>query len=581
MLCRSPNRDLLVNGGVLAPAILCSAHNLDLGHNSRQPHHRVTTSPYHQCHRRFAMSEPTTSPNKRRARQDDAQPTLAEGRWKRRAFLQTMGQQLREFGTDGTSPRDLSRTAFGTSPSSQCGPAVSGTTTVQRGPAGAGTAHIDTPESDAAPGEDDQLPAGAAKSASKWLWSIDEVSPMAAPESGRSFTFEDLLGWSQSYFDHWHPSFPFIHAPSLLEYFRQVAQSGSSSNDSAAFMHTILRSVVSISLMDRRQMASPKQTVPSSIVFHTFNDAINSIQRVLTEESSILSLQALISVQLFLITMHRYNAASRLEGLAVRIAFQLGLHRCPVKLNSLPVKECELRKRLFWSIFCIDRYICIRLGTPLSIRMEDVDVCYPHGERHDLTEQEETGLWPILRCTIDANLNAERDDRLDLLEFLSHHADVRGSIMELRNRSTLKDLSNEDDQALDIDAEHSRWWNIVDEYLSNAEQTQTITKAHQVTLIVLRFESILALHRSILATSKKSSFYNAALQRCISASRSIINTLHSALRGYGAFDGSPGQDGYETTPLLWPSFTWAVWMGTFIVIFAATEDQIPRSVACR
>jgi hypothetical protein len=308
-----------------------------------------------------------------------------------------MGQQLREFGTDGTSPRDVSRGTFGTSPSSQRGPATSVASIAQRGPVGAITTHIDTPESDAAPGEDDRLPVGAAKSASKWLWGPDEVSPIAHPETGRSFTFEDLLGWSQSYFDHWHPSFPFIHAPSLLEYFRQIVQSGSSPNGSTAFMHTILRSVMSISLMDRRQMASPKQTLPSSIVFHTFNDAMNSIQSVLTEESSIISLQALISVQLFLVTMHRYNAASRLEGLAVRIAFQLGLHRCPMKLNGLPVKERELRKRLFWSIFCIDRYICIRLGTPLSIRMEDVDVCYPHAERHDSTEQEETGLWPFLR----------------------------------------------------------------------------------------------------------------------------------------------------------------------------------------
>jgi len=153
--------------------------------------------------------------------------------------------------------------------------------------------------------------------------------------------------------------------------------------------------------------------------------------------------------------------------------------------------------------------------------------------------------------------------------------------MELRNSSTLEGTSNDDNQAMDIDAEHNRWWNTVDEYLSDAGQSQTITKAHQVTLIVLRFESILALHRSILATSKNNSAYNAALQRCISASRSIINTLHSALHGVGAFDGSPGQNGYETTPLLWPSFTWAVWMSTFVVIFAATEDQICRNVAVR
>jgi hypothetical protein len=98
---------------------------------------------------------------------------------------------------------------------------------------------------------------------------------------------------------------------------------------------------------------------------------------------------------------------------------------------------------------------------------------------------------------------------------------------------------------------------------------------------VLRFESILALHRSLLAASKKDTAYNAALQRCITASRSIINTLHKALKGFGAFDGSPGVNGYESTPLLWPSFTWAIWMSTFIIISAATEDQVPRDVAFR
>lgn len=414
------------------------------------------------------------------------------------------------------------------------------------------SAHIDTPESDAAPGEDDQLPAGAAKSASKWLWRANEVVPMSLSERSQFFSFEDLLVWSQSYFDYWHPAFPYIHAPSFLEYFRQVAHSDDpNQHGSVAFQHTILRSVMPISLVDRRLMPSPTKAVLSSLVFHSFNEAMNSIHCVV-EESSILSLQALVSVQLFLVTMHR------LEGLAVRIAFQLGLHRCPMKMSGLPRKEADLRKRLFWTIFCIDRYICIRLGTPLGIRSEDIDVCYPHAERHDSTTES---------CR-------DRDGRLDLLEFLANHANIRGSIMELRNRFALNSNSNEDDQATNIDAKHTRWWNVVDEYLSNAEQTQTITKAHQVTLIVLRSESVLALHRSILATSKKNSTYNAALQRCISASRSIINTLHNALRGFGAFDGSPGQNGYESTPLLWPSFTWAVWMRAFVVIFAANEDQI-------
>lgn len=176
---------------------------------------------------------------------------------------------------------------------------------------------------------------------------------------------------------------------------------------------------------------------------------------------------------------------------------------------------------------------------------------------------------------------SERDERLDLLEFLARHADIRGSIMQTRHRNLLHGTTNEVDEALHMEAEHTKWWNMVDEYLSDDEQVQTISKAHQVTLIVLRFETILALHRSILATSKKDAAYNVALQRCISASRSIINTLHKALRGFGAFDGSPGQQGYERIPLLWPSFTWAVWMSTFVILSAATEGQMARDIAMR
>jgi hypothetical protein len=153
--------------------------------------------------------------------------------------------------------------------------------------------------------------------------------------------------------------------------------------------------------------------------------------------------------------------------------------------------------------------------------------------------------------------------------------------MENRNKSTMRGDHNEADKVMEVEAEHTRWWNTVDEYLSDDEATRSIIKVHQVTLLVLRFESVLALHRSVLATSTKNSAYNAALQRCISASRSIINTLHKAIKGFGAFDGSPGQRGYESTPLVWPSFTWAVWMSVFIVVFAATEGQFARDTALR
>jgi hypothetical protein len=302
-----------------------------------------------------------------------------------------MGQQLREFGVDGTSPQDHSRNTFGTSPGSNARPISRANLAAGNGASLA----VDTPESDAAPGEDDQLPAGAAKSASKWLWKASEVLPAPLNGGAPELHFDDLLDWSQSYFDHWHPAFPFLHAPSLIDYIRQVAQVGlhqSPPSSLSDLQYVILRSIMSISLADRRQVEASHKAVPSALLFHSFNDAINSVQMVLTEEGSILSLQALVSVQLFLITMHRYNAASRLEGLTIRIAFQLGLHRCPHRTTSAPDKEVELRKRLFWSIYCIDRYICIRLGTPLGIRSDETDVCFPLDEHHQERGEEDSSM---------------------------------------------------------------------------------------------------------------------------------------------------------------------------------------------
>jgi len=309
---------------------------------------------------------------------EDANENSAEGieppAKRRRVFLQTMGQQLREVGQ-----RDESGDAVSNhSPNS--------TSTPQ-----GRQVQIQTPESDAVPGEDDQLPTGATLSASKPLWHSGEVRDPNLNESN-DFTFEDLISWTRSYFDHWHPAYPFLHAPSILGHFEEVVDQGVS-DETCLPDHelTILRSIMSISLADARQTGSTMKPVPPQLVFKSLNHAIQSVQCLLTDESSMISLQAVVSVQLFLISMLRYNAASRLEGLAVRMAFHLGLHRCPVQSSAIPKKEAELRQRLFWSMYCIDRYVCIRLGIPLAIRDAEVSVCFPAAELHGEESERNSG----------------------------------------------------------------------------------------------------------------------------------------------------------------------------------------------
>jgi len=305
---------------------------------------------------------------------------------RRKVFLQTMGEQLRELttreqdspGTLHVSPEARSRTSLITAhndPSESLNP-------------------IATPESDALPGHGD-LREGSSESAygaSRYLWHAHEVVRVTA--SAQPLDFEDLMAWSQSYFDNWHSSYPMLHAPTVIERFQQLT--GDVPCDFAKlnpYQRSTVRSVLSISLVDRRQTQQQMAPVPSYLVFDSFNDAITSLQQALTDEASLEALQAITTAQLFLLSMLRYNAASRLQGLAIRMALRLGLHRCPGRYSRLSEQEAELRKRVFWSMYCIDRSICSRLGLPSSIYDCDIDTCYVGEEKHGHTSHITSGRW--------------------------------------------------------------------------------------------------------------------------------------------------------------------------------------------
>jgi len=240
-------------------------------------------------------------------------------------------------------------------------------------------------ESDNVPDiDDEQASARGMPGSSPQLWRSDEVCLDGAEESNTGpFTCEDLMDWTSSYFDNWHPAYPFVHAPYVLEYFNTITQRDTTTLDHASdLQYTVLRSMISISLADRRQTGVAMRAVPQALVFQSYDDAMYAIMPAITQEISMLSLQAVLSVQLFFLSMLRYNAASRLAGLTARMAFHLGLHVCPGPSAGHPNKEAELRQRLFWSLFCIDRQASVRLGLPPALQTRDMDVCYPGSEKH-------------------------------------------------------------------------------------------------------------------------------------------------------------------------------------------------------
>ncbi|KAK5173984.1 uncharacterized protein LTR77_001063 [Saxophila tyrrhenica] len=103
----------------------------------------------------------------------------------------------------------------------------------------------------------------------------------------------------------------------------------------------------------------------------------------------ILTLQDVRSVQILaLFAIYSLRApkgpgAWSFVGMAMRMCIELGLHRKLKDTSCAVSKDKELRRRVFWSCYCLDRQVSIILGRPFAVSDHDVDQLLPAGVHED------------------------------------------------------------------------------------------------------------------------------------------------------------------------------------------------------
>lgn len=414
-----------------------------------------------------------------------------------------------------------------------------------------------TTASNLVPGEDDQLRGDEASTAEGNLWKEDEVCSASDTNASSRPKFDELVEWSKSYFHSWHPALPFLDGPSVLRIFEDATTNGTSSLSTLEY--AILRSVLSISVADSRQGSSLSRPLPSYLVFQTIDEAVSASQFALSQPASLIATQAALSIQLFLVSMLRLNAASRLGGLIVRMAFHLGLHRCPARFAFFTPDEVYTRQRIFWCIYILERLLCQSLGLPLDIQDDDIDICYPGEERHGKCYDDNQGL-----------------EKLQLLVHIAKHARIRGLILELRNKS-INNRQDTEERTSFVHLEFSKWCNEVQDIIENdCPESSLISTSHRLVLLLLKHESTICLYRPGMAGIPSGTGYSSALQACVAAAKSIFIALRKHLHQNGL-----QQQGRLEIPLLWPSSTWTIWISAFVLLHAASEGQVSVDNAIR
>lgn len=121
-----------------------------------------------------------------------------------------------------------------------------------------------------------------------------------------------------------------------------------------------------------------KKTIDSHSIPGTayYLKAISLLQDMY-EDATVIQVETLILISCFTNGLGRVKAAYTYTGIAMRLALILGLHRSVPASSEISAVERENRRRIWWTLYHFDRTAASKLGYPVTIRDEDIDVEMP------------------------------------------------------------------------------------------------------------------------------------------------------------------------------------------------------------
>ncbi|KAI0166416.1 hypothetical protein GGR57DRAFT_25411 [Xylariaceae sp. FL1272] len=123
------------------------------------------------------------------------------------------------------------------------------------------------------------------------------------------------------------------------------------------------------------------------------------------EDADFWSVQALLLMSLYMLAVSKRNASYAYYGMAVRSAFALGLHR-DESMIIFTQEERDMRKKLWKSLFVLDRFLAACLGRPTAISEEDCsEIRLP---RHTSSSLLGTSSYSIHLAALDAAVKSCR-----------------------------------------------------------------------------------------------------------------------------------------------------------------------------
>ena len=402
-----------------------------------------------------------------------------------------------------------------------------------------------------------------------------------------------------SFFKAWHPLFPFLHGPTFLSDVEAIyvsndrlqPQAEGQTNSTELDDIDIRKAVILLLIVNIASLDNTETTLPSNSRIKSSAD-VARMAGILGVRHDIITIQALVASELYLIATRALREASTVGGMLLRNMFHAGLHRCPLRYAQLSPEDCEMRKRIFWSAYALDRHLSQSLGAPLTLHDSDIDTCLS-GTRelhrpvtremmanvsreiilHMPSKDPWAGSAQPERHSTDSNATSdlaeaeEKQRREAALRSYVQYGRLTGRVVEIFHKSVHARFP-ERDAILHLTSDVDAWWNDLPGFLSGEDVVDV--SAHQRILIpffTILYQNLLILvNRPALSLPPTSAEFQHGLQVCIKASRTTLSALKLHQE--------------QGLTMFWPGLLAANWMAGLIVAFACQMGKYSVARAC-
>ncbi|KAK5941536.1 hypothetical protein PMZ80_006815 [Knufia obscura] len=349
----------------------------------------------------------------------------------------------------------------------------------------------------------------AGDKSSAWsLWKDDHSAetPTEHPNADDiSFHEDHGLALIDIFFDQRWPHLPIVHKPTFMrERFEPFARG----QDLPGIARFQLFLVFAIAALEQGRTNGKKVYSHRDL----FEIAVRDLTSVLIAEDT----ECITSLVLLLMYGRTEPQSVNMwhtTGLALRIALGMDLHRSE-SIRHMELKEAEMSKRLFWSIYAYDRSMSIYLGRPLGIQDADINLPYPlQLTDEDLEYQTLATVQPRVRADVK-----DMSTFIHLIKLRKLNADIYRTFHSISNNSHLRD-GDLDLVRSDIYAQLNDWLITAPRYPMSSSMFQSpewFQTAYHLAVI--------ALHRPSFAQPQPSI---EALQLCADSSISLISCYGS------------------------------------------------------